>query len=241
MDSVTVYVLLILFFASVIRSAFGFGESLIAVPLLIFFVPINVAVPLGVLLSVTIAAIVVITDWKHIHFDSARRLVIATLFGLPLGFWVLKYGDEKLIKMFLGIFLVLFSAYSLWGRNTFSLKGTNKSWSYGCGFLAGILGGAYGMNGPPLIVYGSLRRWDPLQFRATLHAYFLPASLMGVVGYWKLDLLTKQVFSFYLSSLLVVLPAIVIGKRLTAILPAVLFKKIIFLSLIGIGILLIGQ
>jgi uncharacterized membrane protein YfcA len=239
MDSITFYILFIIFIASIIRSAFGFGESLIAVPLLIFFIPINVAVPLSVLVSVTIAAFVVITDWKHIHFESARRLVIATAFGLPLGFLLLKFGDEKLVKLLLGIILILFSLYSLWGQNTFSLKNTNKSWSYGCGFLAGILGGAYGMNGPPLIVYGSLRRWEPVRFRATLHAYFLPASLLGCLGYWRFGLLTGQVFHYFFISLIVVLPAIFLGKRLNHILPEFIFRKLIFTALIGIGILLI--
>jgi hypothetical protein len=32
------------------------------------------------------------------------------------------------------------------------------------------------MNGPPLVIYGALRRWTPERFRATLQGYFLPAS-----------------------------------------------------------------
>jgi hypothetical protein len=35
-------VLLIIFLATLIRSTFGFGEALIAVPLLAFFLPLNV-------------------------------------------------------------------------------------------------------------------------------------------------------------------------------------------------------
>ena len=50
------------------------------------------------------------------------------------------------------------------------------------GFGAGVLGGAYGMNGPPLVAYGALRHWSPKRFRATLQGYFLPASLVGIAG-----------------------------------------------------------
>ena len=39
------------------------------------------------------------------------------------------------------------------------------------------------MNGPPLVVYGVLRRWQPAQFRATLQGYFLIASVVGMAGY----------------------------------------------------------
>src|ERR1041384_5395771 len=45
------------------------------------------------------------------------------------------------------------------------------------------LGGAYGVNGPPLVVYGNMRQWSAGHFRATLQAYFLPVSLIGVLGY----------------------------------------------------------
>ncbi len=40
------------------------------------------------------------------------------------------------------------------------------------------------MNGPPLVVYGGMRRWSPQHFRATLQGYFLPASVIGMAGYW---------------------------------------------------------
>ena len=39
------------------------------------------------------------------------------------------------------------------------------------------------MNGPPLVIYGALRRWSPQYFRATLQGYFLPATLAGLIGY----------------------------------------------------------
>jgi len=46
------------------------------------------------------------------------------------------------------------------------------------------IGGAYGMNGPPLVAYGSLRRWTPPErFRATLQGYFLPARAADLIGW----------------------------------------------------------
>lgn len=232
------YILFIIFIASTIRSAFGFGESLIAVPFLALIIPINVAVPLAVLLSITIAAVVVIFDWKHIHIGSAKSLLISTVFGLPVGFLILKYGDEKIIKICLGIIIILFSMFSLWKKNISISENSNRSWLYSCGFLAGVLGGAYGMNGPPLAVYGSFKGWSPQHFRATLHAYFLPASLFGLVGFWNLGLLTTQVYDYYLMSLLVTIPAIFLGKKLNTFLPEEIFKKSVFVALIGVGVVL---
>lgn len=234
MDATLFSILIVVFFASSIRSAFGFGESLIAVPLLIFFIPIEEAVPLAVLLSITIAFISMLTDFKEVHLQSAKNLVISTFFGVPLGLLLLKYGNELLIKLILGLLIVSFSLFLLFYKSEVLLSNKKRT-TYFFGFLAGVLGGAYGMNGPPLVVYGSLRQWNPQNFRATLHAYFFPASIIGMIGYYNLGLWTATVSSYYLYSLVVLIPAVFLGKVLNEKLPAALFKKIVYWMLVAIG------
>jgi uncharacterized membrane protein YfcA len=50
---VLLHVLAVIFVATLIRSAFGFGEALIAVPLLALTVPVEIAAPLAALVSIT--------------------------------------------------------------------------------------------------------------------------------------------------------------------------------------------
>ncbi|MHA6728314.1 hypothetical protein ACX3PU_09670 [Chryseobacterium sp. A301] len=59
---ILIAVLLISFLASLVRSSLGFGEALVAVPLLLFFLPADVAVPLAVMISVVIALEIVLQD-----------------------------------------------------------------------------------------------------------------------------------------------------------------------------------
>ncbi|HEY1587600.1 MAG TPA: sulfite exporter TauE/SafE family protein [Polyangia bacterium] len=125
----------VMFAAAIFRTTFGFGEALIAVPLLALIVPVKVAAPVAVLASIVIAAFAVVRDWRHIELRSTAWLVGSTLFGLPVGLLLLKCVPER-----------------------------------------SVFGGSYGMNGPPLAIYGSLRDWPPERFRATLQGYFLPAS-----------------------------------------------------------------
>jgi uncharacterized membrane protein YfcA len=86
----TLEVLSVLFVATIIRSAFGFGEALIAVPLLALVIPVEVAAPIAVLVSITVAGIVVLQDWREIHVRSAGKLVFSSVFGIPLGLLLLK-------------------------------------------------------------------------------------------------------------------------------------------------------
>ena len=60
----TIMILAILFLATVIRSAFGFGEPLIAVPLLAFWIPVEIAAPVARLVSITVAAVALAQDYK---------------------------------------------------------------------------------------------------------------------------------------------------------------------------------
>jgi hypothetical protein len=145
----------VLFFASAIRSSLGFGEALVSVPLLALLMPVEVAAPLAVLVSITIALVAVLQDWRHIHLRSAGRLVLFTLGGIPLGLLLLKLAPEGVVKVVLGLVIAAFSVYSLAGGKQMKLGDDGSSWLFG--FTAGILGGAYGMNGPPLAIYGSLR------------------------------------------------------------------------------------
>jgi uncharacterized membrane protein YfcA len=240
-DLATILVLLIIFFATLIRSTFGFGEALLAVPLLAFFLPVNVAAPLSVLISITIAAIVVLQDWKKIHLLSTGWLVFSTLFGIPLGLLLLTSPHPQLVKATLGVIIALFAIYCLIGRTPFVLHRDSRLWLFVCGFAAGVLGGAYGINGPPLVIYGAMRRWSAPHFRATLQGYFLPASLIGMIGYWLAGLWVPAVTHYYLISLPLALVAVFLGRALNHRLQGDAFLKYIYLALAAIGLLLVMQ
>lgn len=223
------------------RSAFGFGEALIAVPLLALVLPLPVATPLAVLVSVTVAGIVVLQDWRHIHLRTAGWLLLFTLPGIPLGLWLLTSPHQQTLRVCLGALILLFAVYGLLDRMRVRLHSDSAGWLAACGFSAGVLGGAFGMNGPALVIYGSLHRWTAQQFRATLQAYFLPASLMGIVGYWKAGLWTGTVTRYYVLALPVVIPAVLIGRAINRRLDSHAFLKYVYVALAGIGCVLMGQ
>lgn len=233
------YVLLVVFVATLIRSTFGFGEGLVAVPLLALLLPVTIATPLVALLSVTIGGIVVLQDWRKIHIRSASWLISVTVFGIPLGLLLLTSNHPRAIKVSLGLIIVVFSLYSLTGARHVVLHRDHTSILLLCGFVAGILGGAYGMNGPPLAVYGAMRRWSAQHFRATLQAYFLPASLIGLIGYWLTGLWGPTVTHYYLLSLPIVIPAIFLGRLLNQKMTGEGFVKYVYVGLVAVGSLLI--
>ncbi len=240
LDSYIIYFVLgIVFIATLIRSAFGFGEALIAVPLLALFLPVKTAAPVAVLVSITVALIVTIQDWHHIHLGSAKRLVLSTFIGTPAGLLLLILFADQIVQAILGIIIMAFALYRMVSQSQYKLEDDKKAWVFGFG--AGVLGGAYGMNGPPLVVYGTLRGWGPKRFRATLQGYFLPASIVVMVGFAIAGLWTYTVTWYFLLSLPVVLIATFLGGAFNRRMSGRSFMLYIYVGLLSIGIILLIQ
>lgn len=104
-------VMAVIFLATFIRSAFGFGEALVAVPLLALIMPIEVAAPVAVLVSITVSLVAVAQDWRHVHFRSAGLLFASTCLGIPIGLWLLSAVSEQAVKSVLAVIIIAFSAF----------------------------------------------------------------------------------------------------------------------------------
>jgi hypothetical protein len=144
--------------------------------------------------------------------------------------------DDRAIKLTLGGVIAAFSIYSLAVRDTPRLAGDHAGWLTVCGVLAGVFGGAYGMNGPPLVMYGSLRRWSPEHFRATLQGYFLPASIVGMAGYGVAGLWTSSVNRYFLLSFPAVIVATALGRAINRRVDSRRFFIVVHVGLIAIGL-----
>ena len=91
------------------------------------------------------------------------------------------------------------------------------------------------------VIYGTLRGWSPEYFRATLQAYFLPASIAGMAGYAPAGLWTPAVNHFYLVSLPGVVMAIFLGRSLNRRMHSAQFVAYVYVGLSVIGVVLLLQ
>ena len=235
--TVTLLTLTILFVSTLTRSTFGFGDALIAMPLLSLIIGVQTATPLVAFVAPTIALTIVWSNWRSINLNATWRLIISSLIGIPVGVLVLKTAPEEIVKSFLGLAIILVSLYNLAKPRLMTL--TQQKWAYLFGFVAGVLGGAYNTNGPPVVIYGALNRWPPERFRATLQGYFLPTGLFILVGHGLGGLWTVQVLRLYALALPVVLIAILLGGKLNRRISPGRFEKFIYMTLVGLGLLLL--
>jgi uncharacterized membrane protein YfcA len=196
---------LILFAAAVLQAVAGFGFNLLAAPLLVLLYPPAEAVPALVLAWIPVGAILTGESWRRVNGRRVAALMAGTLPGLPLGAWALRAVPAEPMKIAIGI-VTLALAGLLW-------IGAGRRWereraaTVGVGFAGGVLGGATGMSGPPVVLFGLNQGWESRGFRADLLAYFTLQTLAALPFYAPLGLLNTRSIGLLLS----VLPGLALG------------------------------
>jgi hypothetical protein len=237
--TVAALVLAVVGLAMLVRGTFGFGDALVGMPLLLLLVGIDVAAPLVALLSLTLAAMVLWQDWRNVHLRDAAALVISALAGIVIGMLFLARANEAVVTAGLGSVIVLFAGYVLLHPEFKGLQTERTAPLFG--LVAGILSGAYNAPGPPLVLYGALRRWSAAKFRATAQAFFFPTAATVVAGHGIAGRLTANVLTFYAASLPLVVVCVIVGRRLNARFRAEAFTRALYLLLILLGTTLIAK
>ena len=80
----------VLFLAALARASLGFGDALVAMPLLALMFPARVAAPIVALTAIVTAGTILIRDWKSVTLRAGFLLTFAGLAGIPLGVWLLR-------------------------------------------------------------------------------------------------------------------------------------------------------
>ena len=211
-------------------------------PLLAMVVELKTATPLVAFVLMTIAAVILLRNWRVVDLNVAWRLVLSSCFGMPVGLFLLKDVPEDLMKVFLGIVVILFSLYNLSNRHLKIIDlrrvGGGSVLAYLFGFVAGVLGAAYNTSGVVITVYATLRDWDPDRFRSTLQSYFVFTGLLILASHGLVGLWTPDVLKFYLTSLPLILVGVFLGSRLNRLIPQGQFDGYINVGLLLMGFLL---
>lgn len=229
--------LCVLFFSTLTRSTLGFGDALVAMPLLAVLLGMQTATPLVALVSTLISLMILVRNWHIVDFRMTWRLIVAAACGVPVGLFYLTRVPESMTQMLLGLLLIGFCLYNL-RRPSSSKTRVSRHTAYAFGFAAGALGGAYNTVGPMLVMYGHLRGWPPEQFRATLQSCFFPAYGSIVIGHSLAGLITPQIMYDFVLSLPLICLAIYLGGRLHSSISQVHFTRYVNMALLLIGVFL---
>ncbi|WP_137596735.1 sulfite exporter TauE/SafE family protein [Paucilactobacillus kaifaensis] len=188
-----ILIILIALFGALVRTVFGFGEALVTMPLLAL-VGFNLQESTALIgaLGLLVAMPATIKFRAHIDFAIVCRLVIGSLFGVPVGILLIKVIDTSMVLHLLGLFLIGYGLYNLF--KTFRQQSgkawlRSNGWDYLAGLISGALGSAYNSHGVPVVIYGTLKQWSVEQLRGILQAHFVCVGVIVVAsqlvsGFW---------------------------------------------------------
>ncbi len=215
----------------------GFGSALIAMPLLVPILGVKVAAPLVALCGVGAEVVLIFRYRKEIRLGAIWRLALASGLAIPLGLLAAQYLDQRLVMHILGVVVTVYGAYGLLNLPLPWLR--NQTWAFPFGFLSGMLSGAYNTGGPPAVIYGTMSRWSPTEFKTNLQGMFLVNSSIVLTSHTLSGNITANVLTDFVIALPGVLLGLWLGMRIEKQVPPLLFRRIVLALLVVIGIRLL--
>lgn len=148
----------------------GFGSIVIALSLGALLLPIDQLLPVLVPLNIGMTGYLV---WRH-RAQIDRPLLLGTilpgmLIGTLLGYLLLPYLDEALLKRCFGVLILWFAGRELWRLRHAATLPLRPQWLTRLLTLCAGLSHGLFASGGPLLVFGLAgTRLDKARFRATL-------------------------------------------------------------------------
>lgn len=174
----------IIFLAAIVRGYSGFGFSLLAITALSLIYPPAAVIPSIFLLEIAASIHMLPSIWREIHWRSIAWLILGSIAGTPLGVAALSHFPPAPMTLALAVF-VLTATLLLW--RGFALRTMpNAPATLAIGTAAGAANGAFGIGGPPVILFYFASPAGHAAGRASLVFYFLATDLIGL-GFMSRD------------------------------------------------------
>ncbi len=231
----------VFFLAFVVRGMSGFGAGMIAVPLLAFVIPLQLAVPLCSLLVFVLFVILVIRDRREVVWAELRLLVPPTIIGALVGLWLFASLDNRMLVLMLGSFLVCYSCYML----AVSLLGLpqlrcSQRWALPVGFFGSFFDTLFGGGGGTLVViYINARGIGRAGFRATVAALWFTEMITRIGGYAWAGFYDETTLWLFAALLPLMWAGTVVGERLGNRVDSETFARVLAVMLLASGVSLL--
>jgi uncharacterized membrane protein YfcA len=228
-----------IFLAAIVRGFSGFGFSLLSITAIALILPVKQIVPSIFLLEIAASINLIPGIWREIHWRSLTWLMVGYVIGLPAGAYVLIYAPEAPTQIVLGIFVIGTAVLMLRGFRLEKTPGTGASTA--TGVASGVLNGAFGIGGPPVVLFYFSTPGAAAIGRASIIFFFLFTDLLGVGYFATLGIVTVQSFVQAASWL----PALLIGVWLGAHgfrrMNEQVFRRWVLVILMALALLGIGK
>ncbi len=218
-----------IFLAAVVRGYSGFGFSLLSITALSLIYSLAQVIPAIFLLEIAASIHLLPSIWKEVHWRSLTILMAGAMIGTPIGVHALANFPQAPMTLALALFVLTATAL-LW--RGFALKDMPSApATLAAGTATGLANGAFGMGGPPVVLFYFASPAGNAAGRASLIAYFLFTDAVGLGFMAREGLVTPQSGILALAFLPALVAGVWLGSRSFKTADPARFRKIVLLVL----------
>jgi len=199
MSSVVIAIFLLSIGASFVQRTTGFGFGIFIMTMLPYLMPTyGEATTLSGILAITTSAVIV---WRLRRYVTLQRLwpiLLTFMVVSTMAIFVLTRIEDHILRQILGVALIAISIYFALFSQKIKLP-TTKQVQVGAGTLSGLMGGFFGMQGPPAVLYFIQSEPTKEHYMAMAQTYFLIGNAMMTLvraynGFFTTTVLTNYCF-----------------------------------------------
>jgi uncharacterized membrane protein YfcA len=224
-----------IFLAAIVRGFSGFGFSLLSITAISLLLPPREIVPSIFLLEVAASINLIPSIWREIDWRSIRWLLLGYVVALPFGIFALSRFPEPPMQLAMSVFVLGTAILMLRG---FRLeRAPSASATTATGAASGIFNGAFGIGGPPVVLFYFSTPAAAAVSRASVIAFFLSTDVLGLAGHYYEGLITAQSFAQFLAWLPALLVGVWAGAHGFRRVDQGLFRRMVLLILMALAAL----
>ena len=230
-----IYLILLAAGASFVQPTIGFGFGIFIMTVLPFLMPsYGEAVTLSGLLSLTSATVVMVKYLKYITWKRMLPIAAAFVIFSTIAIFLLDRIEGQAMRVILGIMLILISLYfSFFKDKLQKIIRPTKGWQFGAGTASGIMGGLFGMHGPPVVLYLISSEPDKDHYMGMIQTYAVITNIVMLIVRAFAGYVTPAVGGAYLYGIAGLAMGVIAGNWAYRRIPGKLFTYIVY-AYIGI-------
>lgn len=225
--------------AGFIAGITSFGGNLVAVPFNTLVVEPAVAILAGCISGTAVFAGLTFFYWRRIIWAEAAFLLLGAAGGIPFGIWFLKGAGARAILLAAGVCLILFLAWQFAQARLGKRLAVSRSYAFPFGLVSGMMMGAVGMGGPPLVLYAYLRQWQKEETIGTVNAASVAFMFLVLPWQYFSGLYNQEIIRLGLAGALAAFIGISASIPVVARINITIFRRLLLLMLSASAVMLI--
>lgn len=198
----------VIFLAAFVRGYSGFGFALVGVAGISLVVAPSVAVPVVLTLEILASLLLLPPVWREIRWRPVLLLLAGAVVLTPVGALFLIHAPAAAARVALAVVIAVAALLLL--RAPSARRTPGPAGSVAVGGVAGLLNGAFGTSGPPIVLYFVGSEPRAAISRASMMACFLVLDAIAVASFAVGGLVDRDA----LTTVAWCLPALVVGSWL---------------------------